>query len=111
MTDDPPGWAFKSAAVGEGWIVSSTVGEHSAERTLMAEEEAKASLQGVVEDVKGKAKEVAGRVTGDERLETEGSAQQDKAASEREVAEHEAKADAARAKEKANEARQRAAQD
>ena len=35
--------------------------------------------KGVVEDIKGKAKEVVGEVTGDESKEREGRAQQDKA--------------------------------
>ena len=36
-------------------------------------------VEGIIEDVKGKAKEVAGEVTGHEDLEHEGRAQQDKA--------------------------------
>ena len=76
----------------------------------MNESGPKAGAKGIIEDVKGKAKEVAGEVTGHEDLEREGRAQQDKAASERDVAEHEAKADAARAEAEADEARQRAAQ-
>ena len=70
-----------------------------------------AGAKGVVEDIKGKAKEVAGEVTGNEALEGEGRAQQDKAASQRDVAKHEAEADKARAEAAANEARQRAHQD
>ena len=77
----------------------------------MAESGPKAGAKGIVEDVKGKAKEVAGEVSGNEDLEREGKAQQDKAENERDVAEHEAKADTARAEAKADEARQRAAQD
>jgi uncharacterized protein YjbJ (UPF0337 family) len=76
----------------------------------MSESGPKAGAKGIIEDVKGKAKEVAGEVTGHEDLEREGRAQQDKAASERDVAEHEDKADAARAEAEADEARQRAAQ-
>jgi uncharacterized protein YjbJ (UPF0337 family) len=76
----------------------------------MNESGPKAGTKGIVEDIKGKAKEVAGEVTGHEDLEREGRAQQDKAANERDVAEHEAKADAARAEAEADEARQRAAQ-
>ncbi len=70
----------------------------------------KAGANGVIEDVKGKVKEVAGEVTGKEHLEREGRAQQDKAANEREVAKHEAQADKARAEARADEARQQAAQ-
>lgn len=69
-----------------------------------------AGVSGVVEDVKGKAKEVIGSVTGKEALRDEGRAQQDKARAEREVAEKEAAAEKARAEADANEARQRAEQ-
>lgn len=69
------------------------------------------AVKGIVEDIKGKAKEVIGEVTGDDSKEREGRAQQDKAQSQREVAEHEAKADAARAEATAKEAEQRAHQD
>ncbi len=77
----------------------------------MSESGPKAGAKGVIEDIKGKAKEVVGEVTGKENLEREGRAQQDKAANEREVAKHEAKAEAARGKAEADEARQRAAQE
>ncbi len=69
-----------------------------------------AGVKGVVEDVKGRAKEGIGAVTGNERLKDEGQAQQDKAAADRKVAQKEAEADAARAESEAHEARQRAAQ-
>jgi uncharacterized protein YjbJ (UPF0337 family) len=77
----------------------------------MSENAGKTGAKGIVEDLKGKAKEVAGNVTDNDRLRKEGEAQQDKARSEREVAEHEAKADAARAEAQTNEARQRSHQD
>ena len=67
--------------------------------------------KGIVEDLKGKAKEVIGEVTGDESKEAEGRAQQDKAQAEREVATHEAKAEAARSEAAVHEAEQRAHQD
>ena len=70
----------------------------------------KSGLKGVVEDVKGKAKEATGVVTGRDDLEREGEAQQRKAESEREVAKREAQADAARAEASAHEAEQRANQ-
>lgn len=70
-----------------------------------------AGIKGAVEDVKGKAKEAAGAVTGDDELRREGSAQQDKAAAEREVAANEAQAERARAKAEAHEAEQRSHQD
>ncbi len=69
-----------------------------------------AVAKGVVEDVKGKVKEAAGDLSGNERLEREGEAQQSKADAERDVAQHEAKADKARAEAEAQEAQQRANQ-
>ena len=51
---------------------------------------------GVFEQIKGKAKEVAGEVTGNEALEQEGSAQVDKGVEQ-------SKADAAQAEAKAHE--------
>jgi uncharacterized protein YjbJ (UPF0337 family) len=64
-------------------------------------------FRGVVEDLKGKAKEVAGEVTGDEDREREGRAQQDKAASQRDVARKEAEAEKSRAAAKESEIEQR----
>jgi len=69
------------------------------------------AAKGVVEDIKGKAKEVVGEMTGDDSMEREGRAQQDKARSERDVAEHEAKAEAARSEADMHEAEQRMHQD
>jgi uncharacterized protein YjbJ (UPF0337 family) len=69
-----------------------------------------AGVEGVVEEVKGRAKEAAGAVTGDESLKHEGEAQQDKAAALREVAAKEAEAEKARAKARAAEAEQRSHQ-
>ncbi len=77
----------------------------------MAESGPKAGAKGIVEDLKGKAKEVAGNMTGNEDMAREGEAQQDKARSEREVAEHEAKAERARAEAAKDEARQQVHQD
>jgi uncharacterized protein YjbJ (UPF0337 family) len=47
-------------------------------------------VEGVAEDVKGRVKEAAGAVTGDEALKQEGAAQQDKADAQRDVAAKEA---------------------
>jgi uncharacterized protein YjbJ (UPF0337 family) len=69
-----------------------------------------AGVRGVVEDVKGKAKEAAGAVTGKEELRREGRAQQDKAEAERDVAVKETQAEKARAEAEAHEAEQRAHQ-
>jgi len=76
----------------------------------MADSGPEAGIKGVVEDVKGKAKEAVGSVTGNDDLKREGAAQQDKAEAEREVAQKEAEADKARAEAKAHEAEQRANQ-
>ena len=69
-----------------------------------------AGAEGVIEDVKGKAKEVIGEIAGDEEKAQEGRAQQRKAEAERDAAEHEAKAAAARAEAAAHEADQRSRQ-
>jgi uncharacterized protein YjbJ (UPF0337 family) len=69
-----------------------------------------AGIKGIVEDVKGKAKEAIGTVTGNDSLKREGEAQQDKAEAQREVAEKEAAAEKARLNAAAAEARQRAEQ-
>lgn len=65
---------------------------------------------GVVEDVKGKAKEVIGTVIGRRNLIDEGKAQQDKAEAQRNAAKKEAAAEKARGKAKVDEARQKAEQ-
>ncbi|KRD15383.1 general stress protein CsbD [Mycobacterium sp. Root265] len=67
-------------------------------------------ISGVVEDVKGKAKEAVGTVTGQDDLRREGAAQQDKAEAERDVAKKEAEAESARAGADAAEQRQKAEQ-
>ncbi len=78
----------------------------------MAEESGtRAGAEGILEDVKGKAKEVAGEVTGDESLQREGRAQQDKATAQRDVAKHEAEAEKARSDAALHEAEQRLHQD
>jgi uncharacterized protein YjbJ (UPF0337 family) len=69
-----------------------------------------AGLKGVVEDVKGKAKEAIGTVTGREEMRREGQAQQDKAEAQREVAQKEAEAEKARAEVRVHEAEQRSHQ-
>ena len=72
----------------------------------MSDSGPESGAKGVVEDIKGQAKEVIGEVTGDKSKEREGQAQQDKARSERDVAEHEAKAEAARSEAAVHEAEQ-----
>lgn len=66
------------------------------------------AAEGALEGLKGKAKEVAGAVTGDDSLKDEGEAQQDKAAAQRDVARKEAEAEAARTKADVKEAEQSA---
>jgi uncharacterized protein YjbJ (UPF0337 family) len=63
-------------------------------------------VKGVVEDVKGKAKETIGTVTGRDDMVREGKAQQDKADAQKDVAKKEAEAESARAGAKAAEKRQ-----
>jgi uncharacterized protein YjbJ (UPF0337 family) len=67
-----------------------------------------AAIKGVIEDVVGKAKEIAGIVISNDNLRNEGRAQQDKAQAQRDVAKNEAKADSARAAANTAEARQKA---
>jgi uncharacterized protein YjbJ (UPF0337 family) len=70
----------------------------------------RSTMEGAVESVKGKAKEVAGRVGGDEERELEGVEQQKKAKAEREVAAKEAQAEKARAEAEIHETGQRSHQ-
>ncbi|WP_436795206.1 microaggregate-binding protein 1 [Actinospongicola halichondriae] len=73
----------------------------------MADNGAEHGIKGVVEDVKGKAKEAVGVVTGNDDLEKEGEAQQEKAEANREVAAKEAEAEKARAEAEVKEAEQK----
>ncbi|OBK47524.1 CsbD family protein [Mycobacterium paragordonae] len=67
-------------------------------------------VEGVVEGVKGKAKEVIGAVTGRDDVKREGQAQQDKADAQRDAAKKEAEAESARGGAEAAEQRQKANQ-
>ena len=67
-------------------------------------------IKGAVEDIKGKAKETVGTVTGRDDLTEEGKAQQDKADAQKDVAKKEAEAEAARGSAKAAEKREEANQ-
>jgi uncharacterized protein YjbJ (UPF0337 family) len=79
--------------------------------TIVANESGpNAGAEGVAEDVKGRAKEAFGAVTGNESVKQEGEAQQDKAAAQRDVAAKEAEAEKARAEASAAEAEQRSHQ-
>jgi uncharacterized protein YjbJ (UPF0337 family) len=70
-----------------------------------------AGLSGVVEDVKGKAKEAVGAITGQDDMRQEGRAQQKKADAQQEVSQKEAEAEKARVEAKGHEADQRSFQD
>ena len=67
--------------------------------------------KGVVEGVKGRVKEAAGALTGQDELRREGVAQQEKADAQRDVVVKEAEAEKARAEATAREAEQRSHQD
>lgn len=69
-----------------------------------------AGVKGIVEGVKGKAKEAVGAVTGNDEMQREGEAQQKKADAQRDVAAKEAEAEKARAMAEAREAEQRSHQ-
>jgi uncharacterized protein YjbJ (UPF0337 family) len=68
------------------------------------------AVKGIVEDVKGRAKEAVGAVSGQDDLTREGQAQQDKAEAQRNAAKKEAEAEAARGGAKAAEERQKSNQ-
>lgn len=68
------------------------------------------ALKGTIEGVKGKVKEAAGAITGNDDLQREGVAQGEKAEAQRDVAAKEAEADKARAEAAVHEAEQRAHQ-
>ena len=70
----------------------------------------RSAMEGAAEGIKGKVKEVAGRVGGDEERELEGIEQQKKAKAEREVAAKEAQAEKARAEARVHETGQRSHQ-
>jgi uncharacterized protein YjbJ (UPF0337 family) len=69
-----------------------------------------AGAKGVVEGLKGKVKEAAGALTGQDELKREGEAQQAKAEAQRDVATKEAEAEKARGEAAAHEAEQRSHQ-
>ena len=70
-----------------------------------------AGIKGAAEGIKGKLKEGVGSITGNDEMESEGKAQQDKADAQRDVAKAEAEAEKERAKADALEAEQRSHQD
>jgi uncharacterized protein YjbJ (UPF0337 family) len=67
-------------------------------------------IKGAVEDIKGKAKEGVGTVTGRDDMVREGKAQQDKADAQQDAARKEAEAESARGGAKAAEERQKSEQ-
>lgn len=81
--------------------------EQTPRRTHAGNSGPEEGIKGVVEDVKGKAKEAVGTVTGSDDLTEEGKAQQDKAEAQRDAAAKEAEAEKkARGEAKAQEKRQ-----
>jgi uncharacterized protein YjbJ (UPF0337 family) len=68
------------------------------------------AIKGVVEDVKGKAKEALGTVIGRDDVQREGKAQQDKAEAQRDAAGKEAEAEKARAQAAIHEKQQKSHQ-
>ena len=70
----------------------------------------KSAAKGIVEDVKGRVKQAAGSLSGDDELRREGEAQQDKAAAQRDVARKEGEAEKARLEASAHEAEERSHQ-
>jgi uncharacterized protein YjbJ (UPF0337 family) len=64
-------------------------------------------VEGTIEGLKGKAKEVAGGLSGNRSLAREGEAQQEKASAQRKAAHKEAEAEVARAQAARYEAEQR----
>jgi|HubBroStandDraft_1064217.scaffolds.fasta_scaffold1201495_1 uncharacterized protein YjbJ (UPF0337 family) len=97
-------------AVPEGGGGSTVTWESKWETIVANETGPKAGAESVAEDVKGRAKEAVGAVTGNESVKEEGQAQQDKAAAQRDVAAKEAEAEKARAQASAAEAEQRSHQ-
>lgn len=69
-----------------------------------------AGVNGVDEDVKGKAKEAAGAIAGKDDVRDGGRTQQDKVAAERDIAAKQAEAEKARVAAEAHEAEQRSHQ-
>lgn len=65
------------------------------------------AVEGAVEGIKGKAKEVGGAIAGHDDLVEEGQAQQDKADAQRDAGKKEAEAESARAGAAAAEERQK----
>ncbi|RZQ62452.1 MFS transporter [Amycolatopsis suaedae] len=105
----------RTLPAGRDRFTAATAGSHGASRIHEREEFSMADksggpsegIKGAVEGVKGSVKEAAGALFGNDSLHREGAAQQDKAESQREVAEKEAAAERARAEAAADEQRQR----
>ncbi|PXY34812.1 general stress protein CsbD [Prauserella coralliicola] len=70
-------------------------------------DEQQEGLKGAVEDIKGRVKESAGALFGNDQIQREGGAQQDKARAQQDIAEHEERAKQAERDAAAAEARER----
>jgi uncharacterized protein YjbJ (UPF0337 family) len=79
--------------------------------TAMTKPGPKEAVEGAVEGAKGRLKKTVGALTGDEQVEQEGQAQEEKAVAQREAAKHEGQADLARAKARVAEVEERSHQD
>ncbi len=64
-------------------------------------------IKGVMEDVKGRLKQSAGTLLGNDQMEREGRTQQNKGESQQQVAEHESQAEQARQNAAASEQHER----
>ncbi|ABM12486.1 CsbD family protein [Mycolicibacterium vanbaalenii PYR-1] len=97
-----------------GWLTEGAPKPHSPieRKAIMTEKNSgpEEGIKGIVEDVKGKAKETVGTVTGRDDMVREGKAQQDKADAQQDAAKKEAEAESARAGAAAAEKRQEANQ-
>jgi len=103
--------SFRRRRLGEGAPGTDKRPPDLKELTMAGDSGPEAGAKGIVEDLKGKAKDAIGNLTGNKDLEREGEAQQAKADSQREVAAKEAEAEKARAEAQAQEAQQRAHQE
>ena len=77
----------------------------------MAKSGPREGAEGVIEDLKGKAKEAVGALKNDQELKREGESQQNKASAQRDAAIKEAEAEKARAAANAHDAEQAIHQD
>jgi uncharacterized protein YjbJ (UPF0337 family) len=92
--------------------LSNSCSTNTREKKSMTEKNSgpQEAMKGVLEDVKGKAKEALGTVIGRDDVQREGKAQQDKAEAQRDAAGKEAEAEKARAQAAIHEEQQKSHQ-